>query len=83
MHCYMETNDRANPGMLVIGSCHPNHLGHATILARPLMALAASTCYSQEAQDLSQQILAADLNGVQHGARLNNMWIYSLLKCLI
>jgi len=30
----------------VIGSCHPNNLGHAAILAWPLMALTASTCYS-------------------------------------
>jgi len=29
MHPYMVTKDRANPGMLVTSSCHPNRLGHA------------------------------------------------------
>jgi hypothetical protein len=42
MHVYMVTKDRNNPGILVIDGCHPNHLGHAAIYAKPLMALTAS-----------------------------------------
>jgi hypothetical protein len=42
MHVYMVTKDRINPGILVIDGCHPNHLGHAAIYAKPLMALTAS-----------------------------------------
>jgi hypothetical protein len=52
MHGYKETKGPANPGILVIDGCHPNHLGHAAICGLPLMALI--TCYllHLDAQDL-------------------------------
>jgi hypothetical protein len=55
MHGYKETKGLANPGILVIDGCHPNHLGHAAICGLPLMALI--TCYllHLDAQDLFKQ----------------------------
>jgi len=46
MLCYKEMKGPANPGILVISGCHPNHLGHAAICGLPLMALGASTFYN-------------------------------------
>jgi hypothetical protein len=56
MHLYMVIEDQANPGILVIDSCHPNHLGHAAICVQLLTALA--TCYLLRlgAQDLFQHL---------------------------
>jgi hypothetical protein len=51
MHLYMVID----PGIIVIDSCHPKHLGHAAITGLPLMALAACYLLSLGAQDLFKQ----------------------------
>jgi hypothetical protein len=51
MHLYMVID----PGIIMIDSCHPNHLGHSAITGLPLMVLAACYLLSLGAQDLFKQ----------------------------